>query len=153
MALISGPDVAQAIADPDNDLAKLVASQPDDRKMVEEVFLRILNRPASDEEIQMALDSMKAIETDHQTLLAALGQREADWAENKPQLERQRGQAIAEAEAKPNWPPIRTKSLRGSRSRKSRGPSALSKRRVNCTRTGRRCPHTPRPGAKRNRPM
>ena len=48
MALISGPTIADAIADPDNELAKLVADEKDDAKLIDELFLRVLNRPATD---------------------------------------------------------------------------------------------------------
>ena len=45
MALVSGPTLGDAIADPANELTKLVATQSDDTKLVEELFMRILNRP------------------------------------------------------------------------------------------------------------
>ena len=46
MALVSGPTLGDAIADPSNELNKLAASQPDDGKLINEFFLRILSRPA-----------------------------------------------------------------------------------------------------------
>ena len=46
MALVSGPTLADAIADPANELTKLVATQSDDAKLIDELFVRILNRPA-----------------------------------------------------------------------------------------------------------
>jgi hypothetical protein len=51
MALVSGPTVGDVLADPGSELAKLVASQTDDDRLVNEVFLRILNRPSRPEEI------------------------------------------------------------------------------------------------------
>src|SRR5205823_13163540 len=45
MALVSGPTLADAIGDPNNDIARLARTQPDDRSLVDELFLRVLNRP------------------------------------------------------------------------------------------------------------
>ncbi len=49
MALMSGPTVGDAISDPENAIAKLTSEIQDDRKLVEEIFLRILNRHAERE--------------------------------------------------------------------------------------------------------
>ncbi|MBV8879231.1 MAG: DUF1549 domain-containing protein, partial [Planctomycetaceae bacterium] len=70
MSLISGPTIADAIADPANGLATLVKAQPDDRKLVDEIFMRILNRPARPEEVKMALESLRTINDDHARLSA-----------------------------------------------------------------------------------
>ena len=42
--LVNGPTIAEAIADPANRIASLVAGQPDDAKLVEELFVSILDR-------------------------------------------------------------------------------------------------------------
>ena len=47
MALVSGPTLGDAIADPGNELTRLVAAQGDDSKLIDELFMRILNRPAT----------------------------------------------------------------------------------------------------------
>jgi hypothetical protein len=70
MSLLSGPAVSDAINDPNNGLAKLVASQPDDKKLVNEIFLRVLNRPATEAEIASALKTMNEIDPENQKLLA-----------------------------------------------------------------------------------
>ena len=44
MKLVNGPTVADAINDPGNALTMLFQKEPDDRKAVEEVFLRFLGR-------------------------------------------------------------------------------------------------------------
>jgi hypothetical protein len=51
MALVSGPTISDAISDPNNDVARLVKTLPEDAKLVDELFLRILNRPATAEEV------------------------------------------------------------------------------------------------------
>ncbi|MFT5522576.1 MAG: WD40 repeat protein, partial [Pirellulaceae bacterium] len=45
MALISGPTVGNAISDAGNELTKLVAAEKDDKILINEIFLRVINRP------------------------------------------------------------------------------------------------------------
>jgi hypothetical protein len=97
MALISGPAIGEAIADPNNEIAKLVAAQPDDKQLVNELVLRVLNRPAHDVEHQAFAEALQELDADHQRLVAELKQREADVAARMPELERQREAAIARA--------------------------------------------------------
>jgi hypothetical protein len=80
MALLSGPAVADAIGDPANALAKLVSAQTDDRKLVDDLFVRVLNRPATDAEIEKALPVFNDAEKDHGTLTAALAAKEKEQA-------------------------------------------------------------------------
>src|SRR5207237_7114977 len=51
MALVSGPTLGDAIADPSNELTGLVGREADDAKLINEIFLRVLNRSATDAEI------------------------------------------------------------------------------------------------------
>lgn len=95
MALISGPTIAEAIADPSNELTKLVASQPDDTQLVNELALRVLNRPAVDSEHKAFADVLRELDGDHQKLVAALKQREADVAARMPDLMKKRDESIA----------------------------------------------------------
>lgn len=99
MALIGGPTVGAALDDAENDIAKLAKEIPDDRQLVNELFLRIFNRPATEEEIDTSLASVATIEADHQKVEQSLADREAWWKEQKPKLEAAREQAIAEANA------------------------------------------------------
>jgi WD40 repeat protein len=98
MALISGPTIAEAIADPKNALATLVTKEKDDRKVINEIFLRVMNRPATDREIESSLKVMKTIDGDHTNLVAALAQREAAVAVLRVEQEKQRTAAIAQAQ-------------------------------------------------------
>ena len=45
MALMNGPTIATAISQPGNGIEELIKSQPDDAAAINELFLRILNRP------------------------------------------------------------------------------------------------------------
>ncbi len=94
LALVSGPDVARAISDPKNQLAQLTASLADDKELVNELYYRILNRPATKTELQLAMAAFEDIETDHQHLLTQLNERRKAAAQLRPSLEQQRKQLI-----------------------------------------------------------
>ncbi len=87
MALVSGPTISDAIGDPNNDVAKLVKSQADNRKVIDELFIRILNRPATPEEIDQCILEFAEIQSDHLRLADALGKRETEFALKRPELE------------------------------------------------------------------
>ena len=94
LALVSGPDVARALSDPKNQLAQLVASEPDDERLIAELYYRILNRAASAAEIKIAVTAFADIPSDHQQLLAQLNERRKVANQLRPGLEKQREQMI-----------------------------------------------------------
>lgn len=98
MAFLSGPAIANALSAPESELATLVASQLDDRKLVEDIYYRVLSRAPSSGEIDAALAVIKEIETDHQVLTAKLAKAEADWIPVRSEREIARYQAIRLAE-------------------------------------------------------
>ena len=75
MALVSGPTLGDAIADPSNELTRLVTRENDDAKLIDELFVRILNRPATPEEIATCRNDMQSIDDDHRKLAENLGKR------------------------------------------------------------------------------
>lgn len=72
MKLINGPTVADAIGNPNNALARLVANEPDDAKVVEEVFLRFLARKPTPAELELGIEAMEAVGDGHTELVAQL---------------------------------------------------------------------------------
>src|SRR4051795_8671941 len=72
MALVSGPTVGDAISDPLNELGKLVAREKDDRALINDLFYRVLNRPATEAEIAACTRAIAVIDDDHKSLTAAL---------------------------------------------------------------------------------
>src|SRR5207248_4078306 len=97
MTLVNGQTIADAIADPQNAITRLVASEKDDAAVVRELFLRIMNRPATDADVEASLETMHRLETDHAKLTAALADAEAKWKPRLEQLEKERVEAIAKA--------------------------------------------------------
>ncbi len=90
MALISGPTLAEAIADPKNELARLATEQKDDQALVNDVFMRILSRSASEAEIAASLELMQEIPTDHAALSKRLAAMEARFADGIAAMEAER---------------------------------------------------------------
>ncbi len=99
MALVSGPTLGDAIADPANELTRLVNTQADDLKLINELFVRILNRPATQTEIETCRKDMQGVDDDHRRMAEELSKRELQYALKRPILERQRQVAIATAQA------------------------------------------------------
>jgi hypothetical protein len=99
MALVSGPTLADALADPENALTKLTATVNDDAKLVDDLFVRILNRPATPDEVVAARAAFQEVDEDHKRLAEALGKKEAEFAADRPRIERERLAALAAAEA------------------------------------------------------
>lgn len=99
MAFLSGPTVADAIGAEDSELARLVQTQPDDKKLVEEIYYRVLGRAPGSAEVNAALESMSAIQKDHQVLVARAAKAEAEWTAARSELEITRHRAIAKAES------------------------------------------------------
>jgi len=97
MALVSGPAVGDVLADRASELAKLVATQPDDGLLVNEIFLRILNRPSRPEEAAALADVMRQVSADHESLVKDLAGAEAAWTVEKGRLEQARLARIAAA--------------------------------------------------------
>jgi hypothetical protein len=99
MALLSGPAVSSAINDPKNELAKLTASARDDRQLIGEIFMRVLNRAPMEKEITSTLEAWKSIDPEHAKLKADLAGREAWWTPIYAQKQRERDEAIKLAQA------------------------------------------------------
>lgn len=86
MKLVNGPTVADALADPTNALTTLVAQEPDDQKLVEEVFLRFLARIPNADELKLGKQALELAGGEHTEMVAALDAyratlpaRQAEW--------------------------------------------------------------------------
>ena len=92
MALMSGPTVGDAISDSKNTIAKLTKDIPDDRKLIDEIFVRILNRPPTEKEIQAALELLTEMDADNKKLL---GEWQAEETKQKPVIEQKEKERVA----------------------------------------------------------
>jgi hypothetical protein len=94
--LVTGPTIAAAIADPSNELTKLVQEQQDDAKLVEELFLRFLNRYPTAKETAKGIAALQAadenrasgekLRAEFQAREASLAQRQQEWESHQNQL-------------------------------------------------------------------
>ncbi len=99
MSLVSGPTIAEAIADPENAIATLVGRQKDDAALVADLYLRILNRPATPKEIVAALGTLRVVDEDHRKLAVAFGQRSKEVGGARAKAEKERQIEVAKAKA------------------------------------------------------
>ena len=98
MALMNGPTVSEAISQADNGIAELVNSLGDDRKLIDELFVRILGRPADDREIDAVLEVRDRLQTEHENLVVELDGYREKIAPVIEQREAKRQRQIAAAE-------------------------------------------------------
>jgi hypothetical protein len=112
MALLSGPTVSGAINDSTNALAKMAEAEKDDHKLVDDVFLRVLNRPATPSEINHVLALLNSVGTDYTKITNELTALELKMAPAIEELKHQREDAISRAKANLDTYDENTKFLR-----------------------------------------
>ncbi|MCH2107070.1 MAG: DUF1553 domain-containing protein [Planctomycetes bacterium] len=91
LSLVNGPTVGDAIADGDNEIAELVRYEPDDAKVVEELFLRVLARTPSPEqtalfEAELDTSSISATAALEEADLASLHSKYDAWEASLPRF-------------------------------------------------------------------
>lgn len=74
MKLVNGPTLADAVEDPDNLLSRLVAETDDDRAIVEQIFLSILNRPPTESELELGAESLRNLAIEEEA-----AEKQAAW--------------------------------------------------------------------------
>lgn len=99
MALVNGQTVADAINDTNNAIVKLVQQEKDNAALVNQLFLRILNRPASADELNKALATFTEVNKDHALLMKELNEREQWWKPVFANKEKERLDAINKAKS------------------------------------------------------
>jgi hypothetical protein len=72
--LVNGPTIAEAITHDQNRIARLVRDEPDDRKLVDELFVAILCRPATEQELETGIGSLTEAES------RLIGAQDLAWA-------------------------------------------------------------------------
>ena len=97
MALISGATVGDAVSAPDNAIAKLAKETTDDRELINELFLRIMNRPARASEIEATLKNWATMKADHGLVTTALADYEKVFPGLQKKREDQRAKDLADS--------------------------------------------------------
>ncbi|MBI3412338.1 MAG: DUF1553 domain-containing protein [Planctomycetes bacterium] len=75
--LVNGPVLAEALRDPGNRIAKILAENTDDAKVVEELYVSILCRRPSSEELKVGLEAFKGNDEDFAALAKEKARRQA----------------------------------------------------------------------------
>lgn len=70
LGLVNGPILNDAIKDPGNRITNLVTAEKDDRKVVEELFLAILNRLPTPAELEAGVQALQSGDAEFQRLVA-----------------------------------------------------------------------------------
>ncbi|MEX0936408.1 MAG: DUF1549 domain-containing protein [Pirellulales bacterium] len=89
MALINGPTISEAIADPNNVINRLVAEIEDDDKLVRAIYLRIFNRPPTEREIEAGREALRGPVVEQEATAAALADYEAELDGRQAEWEQQ----------------------------------------------------------------
>jgi len=76
--MVNGPVVGEAVKNPANRIAKLLTTEKDDSKVVEELYLSVLCRPPSQAELAEGLQALKDGEADYNVDVAEHAKRVAD---------------------------------------------------------------------------
>jgi len=97
MALMNGPTVSDAISQPGNAIDTLVKTQPDNAEMVNQIFLRVLNRTARPQEVDAVRKLLDSLNAEHQALVGTLKSYEQEIAPAIAAKEQKRVDAIAAA--------------------------------------------------------
>jgi Protein of unknown function (DUF1553)/Protein of unknown function (DUF1549)/Bacterial Ig-like domain (group 2) len=81
LAFVSGPVVGDAVQDPNNHIAKFTMKEKDDAKVVEEVYLSVLNRTPTKAEVENGIAALRAAGPDHAALVKEHQERARLFAE------------------------------------------------------------------------
>ncbi|MDX1947597.1 MAG: DUF1549 and DUF1553 domain-containing protein, partial [Pirellulaceae bacterium] len=99
LKLINGPTVANALADPASELNQLVAREPDNIKLISEVFLRFLGRQPTEQELKLGVEALSAAAGDGAKAAAALAEYEKQLPAKQAVWEATYGKAVV-------WTPL-----------------------------------------------
>jgi uncharacterized protein DUF1549/uncharacterized protein DUF1553/Big-like domain-containing protein len=106
--LVNGPVPAAAINDPNNRLVKLVATEKDDAKVVEELFLAFLGRLPTPTEMQLGLQTLQDGAKTYESQIAEAKQHHAALAAYEKTLDVRQGQWEEQVKhtIPPTWTPL-----------------------------------------------
>lgn len=87
LAFVSGPVVGDAVQDGNNHIAKFTLNEKDDAKVVEEIYLSVLNRLPTKSEIDNGVAALRAAGADHAALVKEHQERVNRFAEYQKSLD------------------------------------------------------------------
>lgn len=108
LGLVNGPILNDAIKDPNNRIARLVATYKDDRKVVEELFLAILNRLPTATEMDEGLKAIQGSDSEFARLLADAEKVAAELAAYEKELPGKQAAWEKTVAVTPTWTVLET---------------------------------------------
>ncbi len=105
--LINGPTIADAIGEPNNSLSQLVAAEKDDGRLIDEIFMRVLNRSPKPAEIAASTQTLRSFDDDHGKLVAQLAEYEKTLPAKEAEWEKDAEQAVA-------WVPLEVQTAKSA---------------------------------------
>jgi len=111
---VNGPIVAEAIKSPEGHLTKFTLANPDDAKVVEEIYLSVLNRLPTPAEVTAGITALRAAEVDHAKMNAAYFRKAAAFHDYRAELDaKQVAWEAGQRELKPtNWTTLDPKEFK-----------------------------------------
>jgi hypothetical protein len=106
LAMVNGPVVGDALRDPNNRLAKLVAAQKDDAKVVEEVYLAFVGRLPSPKEIEQGVQAIKDGADDYDDKVAEYQKRVDQLKAYEKRLDAEQARWEADVSKGTLWTPL-----------------------------------------------
>ncbi len=128
MAILSGVTISQAIDEPSNSLAQLVATQTNDQKLINEVFMRVVNRPATEAETKDVIPLLSLVSQDNAKLTNDLSKEEVQMAPKIAELGHERDSEITVAKTNLQTYDDMTKSLHETLDKSHQAELELTKR-------------------------
>jgi hypothetical protein len=111
---VNGPIVAEAIKDPNNRIARIVANQKDDRKAIEELYLAVLCRLPNPREMEAGLQALKDSEVDYKEYVEELTRRKEELAAYEKTLPAKQVAWEEDQKNVPVWVPLEVEKATSS---------------------------------------
>ena len=105
LTLVNGPVVADALRDPNNRIARLLATEKDDAKLIEELYLAVLCRLPTPSEVKAGCQALKDGESDFLAMKEEGTRRQAAVKAYEQQLNVRQAQWEATQNNPPIWTP------------------------------------------------
>jgi hypothetical protein len=121
LALINGPEVGDAVKDPNNRLAQLVARYKDDAKVVEEIYLAMLARYPTKRELALGIEAIRGAGPIQAQMQAEYAKLKSILDSYQEQLDAKQPAWEAALKHQPTWTILQPESF------KSAGGATLTK--------------------------
>jgi hypothetical protein len=114
MNLVNGKVLADALADPNNRINKLVAAEKDDRKVVEEIYVAIFGTRPSEKQMELGLQALRGNEDEFAKQVAEGKKRKDELDAYEKRLPDMLAQFEESMKSIPNWTVLDPMSFKAS---------------------------------------